>query len=262
MSRSIRAGEAKATANDAVAQISSNSSSRRSAVSRLESSMPFGIRLGSSTTAAATTGPASGPRPASSQPATGQTPRLISARSRRKLGGATAITPFGSLAGASFDVSDLSRIMPGSCASEPGGATGNSAQFPLFNAVIPDAPLAWRGPNPYHECQCSELGRGAGTRASVYRARFACAPNDTRRGASRMKMLGDARLEQAELLAAAFRPGEMIGGQFRAPLVEPELVAGDLEPAADHPGHRPGALHPRAPLRIVVACRRACRGSA
>ena len=60
--------------------------------------MPFGIRLGSSTTAAATTGPASGPRPASSQPATGQTPRLISARSRRKLGGATAITPFGSLA--------------------------------------------------------------------------------------------------------------------------------------------------------------------
>ena len=59
--------------------------------------MPLGIRLGSSTTAAATTGPASGPRPASSQPATGQTPRLISARSRRKLGGATAITPFGSL---------------------------------------------------------------------------------------------------------------------------------------------------------------------
>ena len=59
--------------------------------------MPLGIRFGSSTTAAATTGPASGPRPASSQPATGQTPRLISARSRRKLGGATAITPLGSL---------------------------------------------------------------------------------------------------------------------------------------------------------------------
>ena len=87
LSRSIRAGEAKATAKDDVAQISSNSSSRRSAVSRLESSIPLGIRLGSSTTAAATTGPASGPRPASSQPATGQTPRLISARSRRKLGG-------------------------------------------------------------------------------------------------------------------------------------------------------------------------------
>jgi len=60
--------------------------------------------------AAATTGPASGPRPASSQPATGQMPRLISARSRRKLGGATAITPFGSLA---WSLADLSRIMPG-----------------------------------------------------------------------------------------------------------------------------------------------------
>jgi hypothetical protein len=35
---------------------------------------------------------------------------LISARSRRKLGGATAMTPFGSLAGLSCD---LSRIMAG-----------------------------------------------------------------------------------------------------------------------------------------------------
>src|SRR4051812_39383623 len=75
--------------------------------------MPLGILLGSSPPAAATPGPASGPRPASSQPATGQTPRLISARSRRKLGGAIAITPFGSLAAA---FSDLSRIMPASCA--------------------------------------------------------------------------------------------------------------------------------------------------
>jgi hypothetical protein len=37
-------------------------------------------------------------------------PRLISARSRRKLGGATAITPFGSLAG---PLEDLFRIMAG-----------------------------------------------------------------------------------------------------------------------------------------------------
>ncbi len=110
LSRSIRAGDAKATAKEDVAQIFSNSSSRCSAVSRLESSMPLGIRLGSSTTAAATTGPASGPRPASSQPATGQTPRLISARSRRKLGGVTAITPFGGL---SEVFPDLSRIMGG-----------------------------------------------------------------------------------------------------------------------------------------------------
>ena len=70
--------------------------------------MPLGIRFGSSTTAAATTGPASGPRPASSQPATGQMPRLISARSRRKLGGATAITPLGSLAFCGLSLADLS----------------------------------------------------------------------------------------------------------------------------------------------------------
>ena len=37
-------------------------------------------------TAAATTGPASGPRPASSQPATGHTPRLSAVRSRRNVG--------------------------------------------------------------------------------------------------------------------------------------------------------------------------------
>src|SRR5580704_1521123 len=60
-------------------------------------------------------------------------------------------------------------------------------------------------------------------------------------------------LEQTQLLAAALRPGEMIGGQFRAAFVEPELLAGDLEPPADHPGHRSSALHPRSPLRVVVA---------
>src|SRR5208282_5223243 len=37
-------------------------------------------------TAAATTGPASGPLPASSQPAIGHTPRLSAERSRRKVG--------------------------------------------------------------------------------------------------------------------------------------------------------------------------------
>ena len=66
------------------AQISSNSSSLRSAVSRLESSMPLGIRLGSSTTPQPPRAP-NGPRPASSQPPPAKTPRLISARSRRKL---------------------------------------------------------------------------------------------------------------------------------------------------------------------------------
>ena len=105
-----------------VAQISSNNSSRRSAVSRLELSIPLGIRFGSSTTAAATTGPASGPRPASSQPATGQTPRLISARSRRKLGGATAMTPFSSSAcslpaSCRFSWRTCPESWPGSCES-------------------------------------------------------------------------------------------------------------------------------------------------
>src|SRR5215471_476806 len=80
--------------------------------------MPLGMRSGSRITAAATTGPASGPRPASSQPATGQMPRLISARSRRKLGGVTAITPSGSFACffsgfASGFLADLSRLMAG-----------------------------------------------------------------------------------------------------------------------------------------------------
>src|SRR5215475_2144720 len=59
-------------------------------------------------------------------------------------------------------------------------------------------------------------------------------------------------LKQTELLPAALWLHEMIGGQFRAALVQPELLAGDLESATDHPGHRPGAFHARAPLRIVV----------
>jgi len=63
----------------------SNSSSRRSGVSRLESSMPFGIRLGirSHDRPPATTGPASGPRRPRPQPATGQMPRC----DQRTLGG-------------------------------------------------------------------------------------------------------------------------------------------------------------------------------
>src|SRR5689334_25119082 len=60
-------------------------------------------------------------------------------------------------------------------------------------------------------------------------------------------------LEQAELLSVALWPREMIRGQFGAALVEAELLAGDLEAASDHPGHRAGSLHPRSPLRIVVA---------
>ncbi|KAH2821212.1 hypothetical protein KXV85_002907, partial [Aspergillus fumigatus] len=40
---------------------------------------------------------------------------------------------------------------------------------------------------------------------------------------------------------------------LRAALVQAEPVAGDLEAAADGPGHRAGALHPLAPFRVVVA---------
>ena len=50
----------------AVATIFAKSSSRRSGVSFLLSFNPWGMRAGSSLTAATTTGPASGPRPASS----------------------------------------------------------------------------------------------------------------------------------------------------------------------------------------------------
>src|SRR5258705_7666253 len=60
-------------------------------------------------------------------------------------------------------------------------------------------------------------------------------------------------LEQTQLLPAALRLDEMFGRQFRAALVEAELFAGDFEAASDHPGHRAGALHPRSPLRVVVA---------
>ena len=53
------------------ALISISSSSRRSCVSALESSMPTGMSSGSRITAPAETGPAHGPRPASSTPQTG-----------------------------------------------------------------------------------------------------------------------------------------------------------------------------------------------
>src|SRR5882724_3234670 len=66
-------------------------------------------------------------------------------------------------------------------------------------------------------------------------------------------MLLSCSLEQTQLLSVWLRPGKMVGRQFQATLVEAELFAGDFEAASDHPGHRPGALHPRSPLRVVVA---------
>ena len=82
--RSIAVTEPKAKEISATAHSFSKIASRSLAASSFESAMPFGIFLRSSTTAAATTGPASGPRPASSTPATRQKPARKSARSALK----------------------------------------------------------------------------------------------------------------------------------------------------------------------------------
>ena len=113
----------------------------RSRVSFLESLRPRGMRSGSSTTAAATTGPASGPRPASSQPATGQIPLLKARRSRRKVG--RTISSFsGRRAGAAFRLMDATlrgTARPGATANParsgarpPTVETGDCARFPRY----------------------------------------------------------------------------------------------------------------------------------
>ena len=66
--------------------INTDSRSRARALRRLESFSPGGIYRGSSTTAAATTGPAQGPRPTSSIPAMRRRPRSISTCSKEKSG--------------------------------------------------------------------------------------------------------------------------------------------------------------------------------
>ena len=72
--------------------------------------------LGSRITAAATTGPASGPLPASSQPATGKMPLLSARRSRRKVGRRTG-SASGNRWASSFAGHDA-RTMRGSCLSQ------------------------------------------------------------------------------------------------------------------------------------------------
>ena len=75
LSRSMRVGRAEGDRDLGAWRRSWRRASRaRRRSSFLESLSPRGMRSGSRMTAAATTGPASGPRPASSQPATGQTP--------------------------------------------------------------------------------------------------------------------------------------------------------------------------------------------
>ena len=78
--------------SEVTALVNELSSTIRRAIARFfalktfESSRPRMGRARSRMTAAATTGPASGPRPASSQPATGKMPLLRARRSRRKVG--------------------------------------------------------------------------------------------------------------------------------------------------------------------------------
>src|ERR1700758_2073973 len=92
------------------------------------------MRLGSRITAAATTGPASGPRPASSTPATGKTPRFIAARSRRKLGrsGGSSSGRRGAFLGVDFlaDLVAVRLMRRACCAGEHGNAMAASAAVP------------------------------------------------------------------------------------------------------------------------------------
>jgi hypothetical protein len=79
---SMRSGCTFATAQvSARVRIFSAAFSRLTAESFLESSSPWMRRLGSRMTAAATTGPNSAPRPASSVPATSEKPSFQAIRS-------------------------------------------------------------------------------------------------------------------------------------------------------------------------------------
>src|SRR5436305_492608 len=59
-------------------------------------------------------------------------------------------------------------------------------------------------------------------------------------------------LEQRELLRALARRREVLGCELELAAVEAEPLASGLEAPSDHPGGRPGAGHPLAPLRVVV----------
>src|ERR1700745_427632 len=145
---------------------------------------------GSSTTAAATTGPASGPRPAPSHPASGQMPWPSPRRSRRNVGRST-----GSLIGRRFDSAALRGMIAPQCA-------------------------------PRSRCP---LPRGAG-------------------GGWR----GNGNLKQTQLLRPRLWRPEVLDAERRFRRIQPDLLAGHLEAAADHPSIRAGALHARAPGRAVI----------
>ena len=184
LSRSIRHGGAMATATSALAQILACSFSRVSGSSFFESSSPRGTHLGSSTTAAATTGPASGPLPASSQPATGHTPRLIAARSRRKVGRMSA-SPSGRRMGRTFSAraettrAAVERLMARWCAPRRPSQSGSA--FPLWRAGITE--------EAQNNFNCSAARRGGLKWSVVSRVRVLLKPSFSQASSKRRPII-------------------------------------------------------------------------
>src|SRR3974390_1678646 len=58
--------------------------------------------------------------------------------------------------------------------------------------------------------------------------------------------------EQTQLLACGIRMAEMLSGKSELARVEPQLLAGHLETAADHPGVRTASFHALTPCGVVV----------
>src|SRR6185312_1864457 len=99
-------------------------------------------------------------------------------------------------------------------------------------------------------------GGFGGTRHGPISARAPCPVNDSMRpvwnaGTGSGQAAG-TRSEQAQLRIIPLRLAEVLRRQARARGVQPEPLARDLEATAEHPGVRPGALHARTPLRVVV----------
>src|SRR5262249_48900842 len=69
---------------------------------------------------------------------------------------------------------------------------------------------------------------------------------------SRFRSTTEDKSEQSQLLRSLSRWTEMVRRQPRARFIEAELLAGQFETAANHPGNRPAAGHARVPARVVV----------
>src|SRR5439155_22144546 len=111
--------------------ITSYSSARRSGERSLESARRLMRRSGSMTTAAATTGPASGPRPASSTPATRTTPAR-QARASYRYGADGGVT---TAAGSRLRLGDGGRDLGDALFPQAGGLAGELAQVVELRAA-------------------------------------------------------------------------------------------------------------------------------